>query len=117
MPIMRKCMHIACFLLGFFQLFSHEALADSPAAVADDVITPGDRGDHESDHHEPVAPQDRKFGVGDVDIYARYARAARGGSANGLTDFGTVGMDVHGLYGKQAGYAFGLGFELGTGID
>jgi hypothetical protein len=113
--IRRKYVYIACFLLGFFRLSVTSARAD------DDFVVPGgsfgfqqDRDDHEENY---VSARDRKFGVGDVDIYARYAHAARGQSANGLTDLASIGFDTRGYYGKQSGYAFGIGFQLGMGVD
>ncbi|MEO8875748.1 MAG: hypothetical protein ABI461_09195 [Polyangiaceae bacterium] len=103
------------------------AHADSPAAEPvtekDDVITPDSAAstqwpqDDSSSIDRGPLPRDRKFGVGDVDIYARVAHAANGHSAQGLTELGTVGLDLHGLYGKEAGYAFGLGFDFGVGVD
>jgi hypothetical protein len=91
-------------------------------ARADDVIVPDKstsnfQQNRDDDDRNYVAARDRKFGVGDVDIYARYAKARRGPSTTGLSDFATIGLDTRGFYGKQAGYAFGLGFELGMGID
>lgn len=72
----------------------------------------------QDDSNEASSPSsDREYGVADAEIYARYARSLRHTSANGLTDLATVGLDAHGLYGKRAGYAFGLGFALGGGVD
>jgi len=124
---MRKCVRTTCILIGFLALATRVARADDEPThpTHDDFLTPskalsGDHGtldDRGGEDHPPVPARDRKYGVGDVDIYTRYAHAARGASANGLTQLGTVGLDVHGLYGKQVGYAFGLGFDLGLGID
>jgi hypothetical protein len=113
---MRNHVYITCFLLGFFRLSVISAQADSPSP-SPDWLTPDKANEHHDDpNHQQIAPSDRKYGVGDVDIYARYAQAAHG-SANGLSRLGTIGMDVHGLYGKQAGYAIGAAFDLGIGID
>lgn len=114
----RNYVHIACFLLGFFRL------SVTPAHADEDFVVPEkrsharyyeeDRDDVESNY---VSASDRKFGVGDVDIYARYAHAARGENANGLTDLASIGFDTRGYYGKQTGFAFNLGFQLGMGVD
>jgi hypothetical protein len=112
---LRKCVHLTCFLLGFFRL------SVTSARASDDDLTPDKRDrnfqqDRDDDEKNYVSARDRKVGVGDVDIYARYAHAARGQSANGLTDLASIGFDTRGYYGKQAGYAFGLGFQLGMGV-
>jgi hypothetical protein len=110
-------MYFACFLLGFFRLSVTSARAD------DDVVVPEKKSDapfqHDRDDVESnyVSAANRKFGVGDVDIYARYAHAGRDQSANGLTDLASIGFDTRGVYGRRAGYAFNLGFQLGMGVD
>ena len=113
--VLRKYVHITCILLGFFRLSVTSASADDDFVVPEkhDRNFQQDRDDVEANY---VSAHDRKFGVGDVDIYARYARAARGQSANGLTDLASLGFETHGYYGKQAGYAFGVGFQLGMGV-
>ncbi|MEO7111380.1 MAG: hypothetical protein ABI183_13160, partial [Polyangiaceae bacterium] len=65
---LRRYMYFTCFSLGFFRLSVTSASAD------DDFVVP-EKHDHnfqqdrDDDERNYVSARDRKFGVGDVDIY------------------------------------------------
>ncbi len=70
-----------------------------------------------ADEDDGFSASKRDYGAADAFIYARYARAARGTSIDGLTDLATVGLDAHGFFGRRFGFCFALGFDLGGGVD
>ncbi len=93
------------------------ALALTTSATARAQHTADGRDYDLGDERAEIPPSVGAHILGDAAIYARYARSARGQSAGGLTDLVTVGFDGHAFYGHHLGYAAGLGFALGGGVD
>ncbi|MEO9143723.1 MAG: hypothetical protein ABI332_15715, partial [Polyangiaceae bacterium] len=93
------------------------ALALTTGATAHAQHTADGRDYDLGDEHAEVRPSVGAHILGDAAISSRYARSARGQSAGRLTDLVTVGFDGHAFYGHRLGYAAGLGFALGGGMD
>ncbi|TKD00084.1 hypothetical protein E8A74_35615 [Polyangium fumosum] len=59
--------------------------------------------------------EDRRYGLGSVNMFLRYAQARDPEAARDLSGLFMGGLSARALYGKRLAYAFGLGLELGAG--
>ena len=76
--------------------------------------------DHEVDREERYddgRELERKYGLANAWLAAKVMRPIDPARAGNLAGFGTLGFDGRGIYGKRAGYGFGLDFAFGGGVS
>jgi hypothetical protein len=85
----------------------------APRIARADTVRPDP--DEERDFTRPFTPVDvRRFGLGTVSMYMRYAHSRDAAPLAGMTDLVMGGLAARAMYGSRVGYAFGVGLELGA---
>ncbi|MCK6589610.1 MAG: hypothetical protein HUU21_27535 [Polyangiaceae bacterium] len=108
---LRVCGHTGVALVAALSFWSISIGA--PGISAAEVLRPDP--DENDDFTRPFTPVDeRRFGLGTVSMYLRYAHARDAAPLAGMTDLVMGGLAARGIYGSRIGYGFGLGLELGA---
>ena len=89
------------------------ALGGAPGIAAAEIVRP-DPDEHLDFTRPFAAVEERRFGLGTVSMFMRYAHSRDAAPLAGMTDLVMGGLAARAMYGARVGYAFGMGLELGA---